>query len=63
MLDKKIVTGVKHKSHRTVPSFFPKQQGISANENNSSSTDPIQILNLAEVANPGKWQIAGGGVL
>ena len=52
MLDKKIVTGVKHKSHRTVPSFFPKQQGISANENNSSSTDPIQILNLAEAAIP-----------
>ena len=46
--DKKIVTGVKHKSDRTILSFFPKRQKISADENNNSSTDPIQISNPAE---------------
>ena len=61
MSDKKIVTGVEHKSDRTILSFFPKGQRISADENNNSSTDPIQITNPAEadVSENGKPQ--GGG--
>ena len=58
MLDKKIVTGVKHKSNRTILSCFPKGQRISADENNNSSADPIQIANSAEadVSENGKSQ-------
>ena len=61
MSDKKIVNGVKHKSDRTILSFFPKRQKISADENNNSSTDLIQISNPAEadVSENGKSQ--GGG--
>ena len=62
MSDKKIVTGVKHKSDRTIlRSFFRKRQRISADENNNSSTDPIQIANPAEadISENGKSQ--GGG--
>ena len=61
MSDKKTVTGVKHKSDRTILSFFPKRQRISADENNNYSTDPIQIANPAEadVSENGKSQ--GGG--
>ena len=62
MSDKKIVNGVKHKSDRTILSFFPKRQKISADENNNSSTDPIRISNLAEadVSENGKSQGGGG---
>ena len=63
MSDKKIITGVKHKSDRTLLSFFPKRQRISADENNNSWTDPIQIANPAEadVSENGKPQEVGGG--
>ena len=42
-VEQEIVTGVKHKPDRTTLSSFPKRQRISADENNNSSTDPIQI--------------------
>ena len=62
MSDKKIVTGLKHKSDRSILSFFPKRQRISANENNNFSTDPFQIANLAEadVSENGKKSLGGG---
>ena len=61
MSDKKIVIGVKHKSDRTILSFFPKRQRISADENNNSCTDPIQIASPAEaeVSENGKSQWVG----
>ena len=64
MSNKKIVTGVKYKSDRTILCFFPKRQRISANENNNSSTDFIQIANPAEadVSTNGKSH-GGVGIL
>ena len=38
MSDKKITTGMKHKSDRTILRFFSKWQRISAYENNNSCT-------------------------
>ena len=63
MSDKKIVIGVKHKSDRTVLSFFPKRQKISAYENNNSSADPIQIANPAEADVSENGILQGVGIL
>ena len=63
MSDKKIVTDVKHKSNRTILSFFPKRQRISADENNNYSTDPIQIANPAEADVSENSKSQGVGIL
>ena len=63
MSDKKIVTGVKHTSDRTILSFFPKRQRISADENNNSSTDPIQIAKPAEADVSKNDKSQGVGIL
>ena len=63
MSDQKIVTGLKHKSDRTILRFISKRQRFFAYENSNSSSDPIQIINWAEadVLERGKSQRSWGG--
>ena len=61
MSDKKVIAGVKHKTDRTILSFFPKRQRISADENNNNSTAPIEISNQSEANALESGQSQGGG--